>query len=563
MKTLTALELLIFASTVPLSAQLPAFPGAEGGGMHTRGGRGGTVLEVITLFDTIATNVVGTLRWAVNQSGARTVVFRVSGTITLAADLKVSKDSITIAGQTAPGDGICLRKYPLIVSANEVIIRFLRVRLGNESGGESDAMSGFTNGGTPKHHIIVDHCSASWSVDEAFSFYGNDYVTVQWCLISESLYNSSHPKGNHGYGGIWGGADHTTFHHNLIAHHTSRTPRISGSSTTVGSFNLDLRNNVIYNWGFNSAYGGEGGTANFVNNFYKPGPATKSGVRSRLFNPYDTLGRFYIDGNVVIGSSAITADNWAGGVVPQVSPANLLTLKAPTPFLALPVTTESGTDAYTRVLAHAGATLPKRDTIDARIVYETSTGTATYGGTTYPRLQGWDTTMAYGIIDLPSNVGGWPTLNSLPAPTDTDHDGMPDDWETAHSLNSNDASDRNLTGPSGYTRLEEYLNERGNDGTTSIHEPEFVPAAVTLEQNFPNPFNPRTTIQFSVAVDGPAALTVYNLLGQPVATLFHGPAISGHLYSTQFDGAHLPTGVYVARLETNESVQTRRLTLIK
>ena len=444
-----AIGVLAQCGMVALSvAQVPAFPGAEGGGMFTRGGRGGKVLEVTRLDDDAS---AGTLRWAVNQSGARTVVFRISGTITLTSDLKISRDSITIAGHTAPGDGICLRKYPLVVNANEVIIRYLRVRLGDESGGESDAMSGFSNSATYKNHIIVDHCSVSWSEDEALSFYGNDYVTVQWCIISESLYNSNHPKGSHGYGGIWGGRDHTSFHHNLLAHHSSRNPRLSGSGTTVACYNLDLRNNVIYNWGFNSAYGGEASTANFVNNYYEPGPATKNGVRSRIFQPSDTLGRWYICGNFVEGNPTVSNDNWAGGVNPSIAPKDINSIKATEPFGTLPVTTQAPQQAFDLVMQYAGAILPKRDTVDARIVYETRNGTVTHGGRTYAKSQGLDTTRVYGIIDSQTDVGGWPVLNSLTAPLDSDHDGMPDDWELAHRLNPNDASDRNLVGADGYT----------------------------------------------------------------------------------------------------------------
>jgi pectate lyase len=334
------------------SAQVRAFPGAEGGGMYTKGGRGGKVYEVTSLADD---GTVGTLRYAINQSGARTVVFKVSGTIVLTSDLKIARDSITIAGQTAPGDGICLRKYTLYVNANEVILRYLRVRLGDETGGESDAMSGFTNATTGyKNHIIVDHCSASWSEDEGLSYYGNDFVTVQWCIISESLYNSNHPKGAHGYGGIWGGKDHTAFHHNLFAHHSSRNPRLSGVGTTTGCYNVDLRNNVIYNWGFNSAYGGEASTANFINNYYKPGPATKSGVRSRIFNPSDTLGVWYIQGNLVEGNPAVSNDNWAGGVNPTIAPMNINSIKATAPFPSLPVTTHTPQQAFDRGLQYGG-----------------------------------------------------------------------------------------------------------------------------------------------------------------------------------------------------------------
>ena len=547
-------------------AQVRAFPGAEGGGMYTKGGRGGKVLEVTTLFDTVATTVVGTLRWAVNQSGARTVVFRVSGTIVLAADLKISRDSITIAGQTAPGDGVCLRKYALVVSANEVIVRYLRVRLGDESGGESDAMSGFTNATTGyKNHIIVDHCSASWSQDETLSYYGNDYVTVQWCIISESLYNSSHPKGAHGYGGIWGGKDHTTFHHNLLAHHSSRNPRLSGVGTTTGCYNVDLRNNVIYNWGFNSAYGGEASTANFVNNYYKPGPATKSGVKSRIFNPSDTLGVWYIQGNFVEGNPAISNDNWSGGVNPTIAPSNINSIKATAPFPSLPVTTHTPQQAFDLVLQYAGAALPKRDTVDARIVYETQNGTITFGGRTYAKAQGFDTTKVYGIIDSQTDAGGWPVLNSLPAPVDNDHDGMPDDWELAHGLNSNNAADRNLVSSSGYTMLESYLNELVGSNpstTTEIRNEVSMPAAFELRQNYPNPFNPTTAISYQLSANSFVTLKVFDLLGRKVATLVNGHLAAG-TYQTSFDASHLSSGVYLYELRAGDFVQTRKMALIK
>jgi hypothetical protein len=547
-------------------AQVRAFPGAEGGGMYTKGGRGGKVLEVTTLFDTIATNVPGTLRWAVNQSGARTVVFRVSGTITLVSDLKISKDSITIAGQTAPGEGICLRKYPLVVSANEVIVRYLRVRLGNESGGESDAMSGFTNATTGyKNHIIIDHCSASWSEDETLSYYGNDYVTVQWCIISESLYDSNHPKGAHGYGGIWGGRDHTSFHHNLLAHHSSRNPRLSGSGTTTVCYNVDLRNNLIYNWGFNSAYGGEASTANFVNNYYKPGPATKSGVRSRIYNPSDTLGRWYIQGNLVEGNPVVSNDNWAGGVVPTIAPKDLSSLKAAVPFPVYPMSVQTPQEAYVLVLEHAGATFPKRDTVDGRIVYETRTGTVTYGGRTYAIAQGFDTTKVYGIIDSQTDVGGWPKLNSLPAPPDSDHDGMPDDWELSHGLSPSDAADRNTVDANGYTMLEKYLNEIvGSDPstTTSVTGNNIVPDRFSLDQNYPNPFNPATHFGFRITDFGFVSLKVFDVLGREVATLVNDMRQPG-IYAVQWDASSYPSGVYFYCLKAGNNISARKMLLIK
>jgi hypothetical protein len=553
--------LLLF--TLTAQAQQPAFPGAEGGGMFTKGGRGGKVLEVTRLDDDANP---GTLRWAVNQSGARTVVFRVSGTILLTSDLKISRDSITIAGQTAPGDGICLRKYALVVSANEVIIRYLRVRLGDESGGESDAMSGFTNAPTGyKNHIIVDHCSASWSQDETLSYYGNDYVTVQWCIISESLYNSNHPKGAHGYGGIWGGVDHTSFHHNLLAHHSSRNPRLSGTGTTIACYNVDLRNNVIYNWGFNSAYGGEASTANFVNNYYKPGPATKSGVRSRIYQPSDSLGLWYIQGNYVEGNPTVSNDNWAGGVNPSIPPKDIKSIEATVLFPALQTTTHTPQQAFDLVLQFAGATFPKRDTIDRRVVYETRTGTVTYGGRTYAKAQGFDTTKVYGIIDSQTDVGGWPVLNSAVVPLDSDHDGMPDSWEIAQGLDVNNAADRNNVGAGGYTMLELYINSLAgsNPSTmTAVRERNSQPVGFKLEQNYPNPFNPSTNIEFRISKSEFVSLRVFDVLGREVATLVNG-ALQPGSYQATFDATHLASGVYLYQLRAGEFIQTQRMVLAK
>jgi hypothetical protein len=448
----------LMASTV--NAQQLAFPGAEGYGKFTKGGRGGVVHEVTNLND----DGPGSLRAAVEAEGPRTVVFKVSGTITLESALRITNPYITIAGQTAPGDGICLRKHPLSIDASEVIVRFIRVRLGDESGVDADAVSSrYTE------NIIVDHVSASWSIDETMSIYHAKNVTVQWCLISESLYRSNHVKGVHGYGGIWG-SNYSTYHHNLLAHHTSRNPRFAS-----GSGYTDYRNNVVYNWGYNSTYGGEKqqkgnkkfdfSVINMVANVYKPGPSTRPGeVSHRIVNPSsrnkaDDYGKWYVADNVMLGNKAVTEDNWSGGVQPGDGMTYAPGFRLDQPFESMPINQQTAEDAYASVLDNAGATLPKRDTVDARIIAETRGGYATYEGASYKQdKKVSDPSKMCGIIDSQADVGGWPELKSTPAPADTDHDGMPDDWETMKGLDPKNAADRNNVAADGYTMLEQYLN---------------------------------------------------------------------------------------------------------
>jgi hypothetical protein len=434
MKLILSIFLIAIGSTVFAQSKTLAFPGAEGFGKYTTGGRGGTVYVVSNLND----DGPGSFREAVKKKGPRTIVFSVSGTIVLKSPININSGDLTIAGQSAPGDGICLRDYPVGLSADNVIIRFMRFRLGDVQKLQEDAFSGNKR----KSGIVIDHCSISWATDECASFYYNKNFTMQWCIISESLNSSVHEKGEHGYGGIWGG-EGASFHHNLLAHHTSRLPRFSGSATTPNSPEelVDFRNNVIYNWESNNTYGGERGRYNVVNNYYKPGPATKS-KKPWMINPSAPYGKFFLQGNCLFGNEGISKDNWTGGVKAEYPDS----ARAQKPFEVEVIEDQSAEKAFELVLKGAGASL-KRDVIDTRIVSEVRTGTAPFGKS------------KNGIIDSQQDVGGWPELKSSATPLDSDQDGMPDEWELKNKLSPKDAGDSGKYDVSKvYTNLEVYLN---------------------------------------------------------------------------------------------------------
>ena len=438
-----------------VQAQTVAFPGAEGYGKYTQGGRGGHVFVVTNLND----DGPGSLREAVEATGARIVTFAVDGTIELKSHLRIKNDSITIAGQSAPGQGICLKDYPLIVDASQVIIRYLRVRVGDRHQLDSDGLGGGRYG---QKHVILDHLSVSWSIDECLSIYKTENLTVQWCLVAHSLNTSVHTKGSHGFGGMWGGYK-ATFHHNLLANHASRNPRFSSVDGTKW---VDYRNNVVYNWGFKAAYGGgHHGEINMVKNYYKPGPASQ---HHRLLDvAEDGTGRYYVQGNVMAGDKDVTRDNRLGvrdcagkpyvlhqksagpdsGISPEARPergeeAETCLVGQPFPYEAIPE--DEPEVAYRRVLKSVGCSF-RRDAYDKEVLRQMKKGIGTFG--------------ANGIINSQEDVGGWPALKVVKAPLDSDGDGMPDAWERRHGLNPDDSSDASAyTLDKDYTNIEVYLN---------------------------------------------------------------------------------------------------------
>ncbi len=413
-----------------------AFPGAEGYGRFAVGGRGGRVIKVTNLND----HGPGSLRQAVIARGPRTVVFEVSGIIDLQRDLDINRGQITIAGQTAPGDGITLRRYALNVAADDVVIRYLRVRPGDDAGVELDAISVRSG-----NNIILDHCSTSWAVDETLSIAPGlksamrpiDNVTVQWSIISESLNQSVHSKGEHGYGTLLRGSGGARFslHHNLWAHHRARMPRpgnyFDREKDPVGPI-IDVRNNVFYNWGGDySGYNADTDAVsryNFVDNYYVAGPDSRAAIAFRESSPFASM---YFSGNWMNGK--LVVDPMTAVKLPE---GGALSAE---PHLYHAARQEDATISYRAVLESAGASLV-RDRIDARVVTDVQAGTGR-------------------IIDHVSDVGGWPVHASLQPPVDTDGDGMPDTWEIAAGLNPNDRSDGAVdSNGDGYTNLEEYLN---------------------------------------------------------------------------------------------------------
>jgi hypothetical protein len=426
-----------------------AFPGAEGYGRFARGGRGGRVIEVTNLDD----SGPGSFRAAVEAEGPRTVVFRVSGVVALRSPVVVwARNSyLTVAGQTAPGDGFCLRGYPFGTASGsrDVILRHVRIRVGDEAGHP------YNGTGLCGDHEIMDHCSVSWSMDEGLSTRGAGNVTFQRCIIAEALHDSVH-RHPHAYAASIGG-NIASFHHNLLADCAGRNWSLAGALDNAGRFagHLDIRNNVVYNWLDRTTDGGAK-RVNFVNNYYKPGPSSRvfHVMKPDVGSPGDRQA-YYIAGNVMEGHDDYNRDNWAG-VFPN-GDAPLSEIKSDAPFFPTFVTTTTARAAYDDVLADVGATLPRRDVLDARYVREVRSGTFTFRG---------GKTGNPGIIDSQRDLGPepWPVYKTYDVPADADHDGLPDVWERAHGLNPasspGDFSDANADPDGdGYTRLEDYLNE--------------------------------------------------------------------------------------------------------
>jgi len=460
-------------------APLPAFPGAEGGGMYSFGGRGGKVFVVTSLED----SGPGTFREALEAGGPRIVVFNVAGIIRLKDKIRVRAPYITIDGGSAPGDGVCIAGDTVELETHDVVIRNMRFRRGNTwVGDRNDSL-----GGNPIGNIMIDHVSASWGLDENMSMYRHMYqppeggkdlklptvnITIQNSIFSEGLNTY-----NHAFGSTIGGYN-STFHHNLWACNSGRNP-------SVGMiYDFTFANNVVFNWRHRTVDGGDHRSFyNIINNYFKPGPATplEDTVGHRILKPesrrarppVDDYGKAYVAGNIVEGNDRVTADNWDGGVQVEsiADPATiLLKLKSAKPYPTAYLKIQPAAEAFELVLKESGAIRPKRDAVDERVTEMVRTGkpTAKPSGESSEALRqvGYapnvianiEEGVSKGIITDVSQVGGYPDYRGEPY-TDSDHDGMPDDWESKHGLDPQNAADASgdLNGD-GYTNIEDFLN---------------------------------------------------------------------------------------------------------
>jgi Pectate lyase len=460
-------------------AKIPAFPGAEGGGMFSYGGRGGQVLVVTNLND----DGPGSFRQACETAGPRTIVFNVAGVIKLKDRIRIRAPYVTISGATAPGDGVCIAGNTVELETHDVIIRHMRFRRGATDASErNDSL-----GGNPIGNVIIDHVSASWGLDENMSMYRHMYrppgsekelklptvnITIQYSIFSEAL-NIYH----HAFGSTIGGLN-STFHHNLWACNTGRNPSVG----MYGDFTFV--NNVLFNYRHRTVDGGDHRSQfNIINNYLKPGPGTpKASVAYRILKPeserskvvFDNFGQAYVDGNIVEGYPAVSQDNWNGGVQPDSKEpvASVLPrIRVDKPFEHAPITVQSATEALEAVLARAGATLPKRDAVDARIMHSVRTGiipaikvapqsAAKAYQVRYAQqyVDEMIESVSKGFITDPSEVGGYPEYQGQPY-ADADHDGLPDEWEVKRGLNPRDASDASFNSESdGYTNIEAFIH---------------------------------------------------------------------------------------------------------
>jgi len=604
--------ILLFLAEVStfVNSQTPAFPTAEGYGKYAKGGRGGKVVFVDNLQDYISYNsletpIPGSFRWALTQypGDSLTVIFRVSGTIQLKPylvlsgttvknqnDIRCSRTNLTIAGQTAPGEGIQIRNGKINLGGSiNLIVRNIRFRIGELA--EAAPIYGYKVKGVARDtlapvgsflpggsvgcenavRVIFDHCDFGWSGEENLTMYDNRYTTCQWSIFHDALYNDGHGKGDRSYGSQTGGIC-ATYHHNLWTNNKSRSPRLNGARTdNETNVFIEFLNNVVYNWGgANAAYGGDilatgtrSHTCNFVGNYYKPGPATPTGTYYFFTNYINTgassIPQWYLSGNIMEGSASLNSNNWngftwkwstTGSTLPTEAtsgsdvmlspPASVVYNGTWVGYTPYKTNIQPATDAYNAALAKVGTI--NRDSVERRIIREVTNGTATFKAS----LGSW------GIIDKSYEAEGYRPYVTAVAPTDTDNDGMPDTWEFANGLDPNNAEDRNMRTPEGYTALEVYLASLMGESIS----PNFI-TTVKEVKSFNASIVPTTvTKDFQVISDNPLqSVKIFDLTGKLVM-------LSSLTENNSVDISNLTKGVYLVQIK-NGSGDIQQFKIIK
>lgn len=531
--------------------QIPAFPGAEGFGAQTIGGRGGDVIKVTNLND----RGPGSLRAALEAEGPRIVIFTTGGIIDLDNRLEIRNPFITIAGQTAPGDGICIRGAGIRIYTHDVVVRYLRVRPGDIDFGppnrwasvDAITIANDPNDSQEAHSIIIDHCSLSWAVDEVLDiWYKAHDITIQHCTISEALHESKHPKGYHGMGMLTGPETaRLSLHHNLFAHNNDRNPLVYTQDV------VDFRNNVIYNPGGVAADFTGLGTqkVNFVNNYIIDGPSSHTDTDIILRVPKSKGPKFYIDSN--ISTKKITQgylSDWSMVRDYYNAPIDEA-VRASQEFAHPEVTTHDATAALTYVLKNVGASLPARDPVDKKLVKDVV------------NREG-------GQLNHKEHPLEWPPLYEGISPADSDDDGMPDHWEDEFGLDAAYDDANEDIDQDQYTNIEEYLNSTNPTQSTGI-QPLSAPSArfaipnqevyprrtFSIEQNYPNPIRGTTNLKFDIDEPSPVTLKVIDMYGKVVDELVNGFLYDGK-YHVLWDAAHINTGIYYIALTSHNKVRS-------
>jgi pectate lyase len=539
-------------------SQIPVFPGAEGFGTFTPGGRNGKLIKVTNLND----NGPGSFREAIITRGPRIIVFETGGIINLETRLVINEPYVTIAGQSSPGGGICLRGEALQIATHDVVIRHLRIRPGEIDFGPSnnwdsiDALSIGNNQPGKVCNVVVDHCSFSWAIDENIGIWGDSHdLTIQNCIIAEALHQSVHPKGDHGMGMLVGSnATRISIHHNIFAHNNDRNPHINGKSL------VDFRNNIIYNPGGMATDVGanNGQTIIYVNNYIIEGPRSRLTADLVVRNLHDKFPKVFVEGNINRRRSFELGYFYDNDYRQRIDILHDTIIVPKIDLKVVPdvpkVTTFLPKETLSYAIGNAGAIFPVRDPVDRKLIVDIQSGRD-------------------GMMNSKQSMLEWPSLEGGIMPIDNDNDGMPDHWEEKYDLDTTYKDHNEDFDGDGYTNIEEFLNQSDPDNILNVSfldnallsnfSRHGYPSSLNLElyQNYPNPFRDSTNIKFSLNVPSKISINVYDQNGRIVAKVLNGFLYEGK-YQIVWENSGLKEGSYNLVLSSGKIIDSKKMIII-